>query len=119
EIGVRKDRFSGAEGIRKGARHNLRLMFVGCDVNVSCADQFNHLLGTHETVAKDHIAFDSEIVRQLLQVNTVFVALTPQDMRVSGAGNHVNDIAVTRQDFWESLNDVFYALIRREQAKRE
>src|SRR6202011_5087454 len=87
--------------------------------NVRRADQFNHLLGTYKTIAKDHVGFNSKIVRQLLQVNAVFVTLAPQDMRVSCASNHVNNIAVARQNVWQSLDDIFYALIGREQAKRE
>ena len=38
---------------------------------------------------------------------------------MSCAGNHVNNIAVMREDFWQSQDDIFYALIGRQQAKRE
>src|SRR5258706_12235775 len=40
-------------------------------------------------------------------------------MRVGDAGNHVNGIAVTRQDARQSLDYVFYALVWGEQSKRE
>ena len=61
------------------------------------------LLRTHEAIPKDHAGFHSQILREFLQRLPVFFALIPQDMRMGDAGNHVHDIAVTRQDTREEL----------------
>ncbi len=59
QVWRRDDCFAGAQGIRKCAGNDLRLMLVGRDVNIRRADQFHHLLGAHETIAKDHIGLNS------------------------------------------------------------
>src|ERR1700731_2901501 len=117
QIRRRNDGFAGAQGIGKRAGNDLSLMLVRCDVNVRRADQFNQVFRALETVAKDHIGFNAEIFCQGLQVQPVFLTFAPQDMRVSYTGNHVYNIHVTRQDFWQGFYDIFYSLIGREQAK--
>src|ERR1700739_1943402 len=43
----------------------------------------------------------------------------PEHMRMGDAGNHIHHIAVLRQDSRQRLDDVFDALVWREQSKRE
>ena len=111
QIGSGNDCFSGAQRIRQGPGNDLSFVFVGSDVNVCCTDQFNQLLRADETIPKDHTGLNPDIFRQFLQIQPVFIPLLSQDVWVGDAGNHVNGIAVTRQDAREGLDYVFYSLV--------
>ena len=49
----------------------------------------------------------------------VFVAFPPQYVRMRYAGNHVDHVAVARQNLRQRFDYVFHSLIRRQQPKRE
>src|SRR5579859_4238451 len=119
QVGSRNDGFASAQSIRKRSGNHLLFVLVRRDVNVRRADQFNHLPWTHETIAENYIGLYAEIAGQLLQIVPVLVSFTPQNVRMSYAGNHVDNIVMAREDFRKSLDDIFNALIRRKQPKRK
>ena len=63
--------------------------------------------------------FHTELFREVLQGMPVFVAFAPQDMRVSYAGHHVNNIGVACQNLRQCFDNVFNSLVRRKQSERE
>jgi hypothetical protein len=114
QIGSGNDGLSSAQCVGQRAGNDLSLVFVRRYVNVGSSDQFNQLLWAHETISKDDAGLNSEVAGQVLQVQPVFLTLAPQDVWMGDAGNHVDDIAVARQDARQSLNDIFYAFVRRQ-----
>ena len=72
----------------------MSFVFVGRDVNICRADQFNQLLRSLEPVSEDHAVLNSEIAGQLLQVQPIFLAFVTEYMGMGDTGNHVNNIAV-------------------------
>src|SRR6266576_2473418 len=115
----RDDRLPGPERIRKRSRNNLCLMAIRSDVDVCRANELNHFLWTDEAVVENHLRFHSYRLRQSLQAGTILVSLTPEDVRMSRACDHVNNVLVSGQNLRQSLNYIFNSLVRREQAERE
>ena len=95
QVRRRNDCLAGAQCVRERAGNDLGLVLVRRDVNVRRADQFNHLVRAHEAIPEDYIGLNPQIGGELLQVSAVLVTFTPQNMRMSRSGHHVNDIAVT------------------------
>src|ERR1700730_4987506 len=106
------DRFSGAQGVSERTGNDLSLVSVRSDVDVGCPDQLDQFLRAYETVSKNDVGLNSEFFRQALQGLPIFIAVAAQDMRMSDSGNHVNNIAVAREDARQSVYNVFYALVR-------
>ena len=82
-------------GIRQSSRYSLRFVTVGRDVNVGRADQRSHLFRSDESVDKQNLLFHPNLFRQGLQFEPVAISFTGSDVRVSGARNHVDSVAVT------------------------
>src|SRR5581483_3142904 len=78
-----------------------------------------HLFRTRESIVEDDLRFHSDLLRQSLQVRTIVVTLTPQNMRVGRAGHDVHGIVVPRENMRHGLNDVFDPFVRREQTERK
>ena len=118
-VGSRDDRFARTQRIRKRTGDHLRLVAIRCDVYVRRTNELDHLLRANEAIVKDHIRFDPRFLRQPLQVRAIFITLTTQDVWVGRACNDVHDVLVSRQYLWKGLNNVFDALVGREQTERE
>ena len=94
-------------------------MTVGRDVNVGRADQRSHLFRSDKPIHEQDLPFHTILLCQGLKLKPVAISFTGSDLRVSGACNHVDSIAVTGQDARHGLDHVFEPFVRRKQTKRE
>src|SRR5438477_6390912 len=68
---------------------------------------------------KDHVSVDAEPQRAILEHQAIGLALTFDDVRVRRAEDDVYRVGIVREDRRQSLDDVFDALVGREQAERQ
>ena len=68
---------------------------------------------------EDDMRLNSQILGQGLQVSSILLAITAENMRVSRTCDHVNHVIVLRQNPWKRLNYVLDPFIGREQAEGE
>ena len=89
-------------------------MTVWRDVDVRRADEFDHFLRADKAVVEDDVRIHADVLRQVVQVRSILVAFTTQNVRVSRARDHVDHVLMLRQDVGQCLNNVFDSFIGRQ-----
>jgi hypothetical protein len=113
------NRLSGSERNRERSGDDLRLLPVGRDVDIGRADVFDQLFRTYKAI--DRKSGDRKrqaASARALQPFAVTLALAPADMRMRHAGDDVNHVRLSCQNRRQRLNDVFNALVGRQQTRR-
>src|ERR1035438_8066358 len=116
-VGSRDDRLARTQGVGQGSGNGLRLILVGCDVDIGRADELHHLLRTNESVMKYDVLSNPQVLSEQLQRLAVFISLALSYVRMGRPRDDIRNIAVLRQNARQGLYDCFNSLIWREQAE--
>ena len=73
-------------------------MTVWRDVDVRRANEFDHFLRADKAAVEDDVRIHADVLSQILQVRSILIAFTTENVRVSRARDYVDHVLMLRQE---------------------